>query len=572
MKQDCATEVPALMPGVDEGRLAEGESGSPELSMPDASGPLRALLENSPDAIYFKDRSSRFVHFSNFFTRLPGVHDAESLRGKTDFDLFTEEHARPAFDDEQEIIRTGKSIVGKLEKETHRDGRIRWALTTKMPWRNAKGDIIGIFGISKDVTTLKEAEDKFAAEHELLRTLLDHIPDRIYFKDRQSRFVRFSKSFETFHHIAAEEISGKTDADLFTDEHARRALDDEQEIIRTGNPIIGKVERETHPNGIVTWALTSKMPWCDAKGSIIGTFGISKDVTAVKLAEAQLENAHQRLVETSRLAGMAEVASDVLHNVGNTLNSVNVSCSLVIDAIKRLNFDNLARIPGLLQENAGRLDEFLTTDSRGKHIPQYLAGVRDKFEEQKGFFLLELGQLREHIDHINQIVAMQQSYAKVAGIQEAVDITQLVEDAIQINAAALQRHTIQYRRDLEPVPPILVDKHKVLQILINVIRNAKYALSESQCPQKLLTLRVRRTPQGQVEIQVIDNGVGIPPENLTRIFAHGFTTRRNGHGFGLHSGALAARELGGALSAHSDGPGHGATFTLTLPFKSPTAD
>jgi signal transduction histidine kinase len=314
------------------------------------------------------------------------------------------------------------------------------------------------------------------------------------------------------------------------------------------------------------------MPWRDGHGRIIGIFGISKDVTALKVAEAELELAHQRLVETSRLAGMAEVASDVLHNVGNTLNSINVSCSLVIDAIKQLSFNNLARIPLLLQENAGRLDEFLTNDPRGKHIPQYLAAIPAEFEEQKRFVLGELGQLREHVDHVNQIVAMQQSYAQVAGVQEPVDIARLVDDAIEINAAALQRHTIEYHRDIEPLPPFLVDKHKVLQILINVIRNAKYALSDSQSPHKLMTVRVRRAADGQVEIQVIDNGIGIPAENLTRIFAHGFTTRRDGHGFGLHSGSLAARELGGALSAHSDGPGKGATFTLTLPFRALKAD
>jgi PAS domain S-box-containing protein len=572
MERHCAMPAQAPLPGVEEDQSAGGDAVRPGRKEPDAQDLLRVLLEHSPDAIYFKDRNSRFVHFSNFFCQFLGVYDSETLRGKTDFDLFTEEHARPAFEDEQEIIRTGKAIVGKLEKETRRDGRVSWALTNKMPWRDANGDIIGIFGISKDVTRLKLAEDKLANERGLLRTLLDHTPDRIYFKDTQSRFVHFSKSFETFHGISAEAIVGKTDADLFAEEHARLALEDERAILRTGRPLIGKMEKETYANGQVTWALSSKMPWRDAQGSIIGTFGISKDVTALKRAEAELEATHQRLVQTSRLAGMAEVATDVLHNVGNTLNSINVSCGLVIDAIKQLNFDNLARIPAMLEENAGRLQEFLTTDPRGKHIPEYLTAIHEEFEEQKSLFLLELGQLRQNIEHVNQIVAMQQSYANVAGVLEPVDIAQLVEDAIHINAAALQRHTIQYRREIEPAPPILVDKHKVLQILINIIRNAKYALSESERPQKLLTLRVRRASESQVEIQVTDNGVGIPQENLTRIFAHGFTTRRNGHGFGLHSGALAARELGGALTAQSDGPGHGATFTLTLPVKTPTGE
>ncbi len=412
-----------------------------------------------------------------------------------------------------------------------------------------------------------------ADARDVLQALLATACDAIYFKDRQSRFVHFSKSCGW--HLGVDDVEairGKTDFDFFTEDHAQAAFDDEQEILRTGKPLIAKVERETYGDGRVTWALTSKMPWRDACGKVIGTFGISKDVTALKRTEAELKTTHQRLVEASRVAGMAEVASDVLHNVGNALNSVNVSCSLVIDTLKRLDFSNLARVPGLLRENAGHLEEFLSTDPRGKCIPAYLTGVQEKFHTQKGFLLKELGQLREHIDHINQIIAMQQSYARVAGVQEPVDVAQLVEDAIQINAAALQRHTIQYQREIEALPPLTADKHKVLQILINLMRNAKYALSESKSSPRVLTVRVRRAASEGVEIQVIDNGIGIAPENLTRIFAHGFTTRRNGHGFGLHSSSLAARDLGGSLKAESDGPGHGATFTLSLPFRPALAE
>jgi len=598
MKQHSKTQVRAPGPSGGENPPAAREPAPPGQTVAEAGDPLHALLDNAPDAIYFKDRQSRFVHFSKSFREIFGVSDPEVVRGKTDFDFFTEEHARPAFDDEQEIVRTGKPIIGKLEKETRPNGRVTWALTTKMPWRDKAGNTIGIFGISKDITPLKEAEDKLANERELLRTLLHSIPDLIYFKDLQSRFLRVSKfklekSFELAlgrhrasqagpgdetppPHLASLEhfarwLPGKTDFDLYPEERARSAYQDEQEIIRTGKPVVGKVEKTILPDGSVTWLLTSKMPWRDSDGNIIGTFGTSKDITPIKEAEAKVEVLHRQLVETSRLAGKAEVASDVLHNVGNALNSINVSCSLAIGALKALNFRNLARIPSLLKEHAGQLEEFLTTDPRGKRIPDYLVALPQKFEEQKNFLLRELGQLRQHIEHVNQIVALQQSYAKVAGLEESVEVAQLVEDALQVNAVALQRHTIRYRRDLEPLPPILVDKHKVLQILINLIRNAKYALDEAERPDKLLTLRVRRTADARVQIQVIDNGVGIPPENLTLIFAHGFTTRRNGHGFGLHSGALAARELGGALFAHSDGLGHGATFTLTLPFKPPPA-
>ncbi len=530
---------------------------------------LEALLEACPDKVYFKDRQSRFVRYSRSFAGYFKLSDPGALRGKTDFDFFTEEHARPAFEDEQQIIKTGQPIIGKFEKETLPDGRVTWALTSKLPWYNAAREIIGIFGISKDVTNLKEMEQKLARERELLRTLLDNVPDCIYFKDRQSRFVHYSRSFSRLFQVDdPETIRGKTDFDYFTEEHARPAFEDEQRILQTDQPLIGKLEKETYPDGRVTWALTTKMPWHNSAGEIIGTFGISRDITALKKAEADLEAAHKRLVEASRMAGMAEVATDVLHNVGNTLNSINVSCSLAIDRLKQCQLPNLDRIPELLRQHAGHLDEFLTSDPQGKHIPDYLLTLVRTFEEQKAFLARELNQLQLHVEHVNQIVAMQQDYAQVAGIQENVEITQLVEDALRINAAALDRHSVTIVRQLEPVGAILVDKHKVLQILVNLIRNAKYAVSETGREDKIVTLRTCRTGSSQIGIQVIDNGVGIAPENLTRIFAHGFTTRRNGHGFGLHSGALAARELGGSLSAQSAGVGQGAVFTLTLPLNS----
>ena len=162
---------------------------------------------------------------------------------------------------------------------------------------------------------------------------------------------------------------------------------------------------------------------------------------------------------------------------------------------------------------------------------------------------------------------MQQSYARVVGVVESLPVVDLVEDALRLNAGAMERHRVQVIREYFEVPPILVDKHKVLQILVNLIRNAKYALDDRGHSDKRLILQVGLNGNNMVKISVIDNGIGIPPQNLTRIFEHGFTTRKEGHGFGLHNGALAAKELGGALRAHSDGPGKGATFTLELPHR-----
>lgn len=164
---------------------------------------------------------------------------------------------------------------------------------------------------------------------------------------------------------------------------------------------------------------------------------------------------------------------------------------------------------------------------------------------------------------------MQQGYAKVAGVTERVKVIDLVEDALRLNAESLVRHQVQVRHECDPeVPVITVDKHKVIQILVNLVRNAKHACEDSGRVNKELTLLVS-SGKGQVKISVADNGVGIPRESLTRIFSFGFTTRKNGHGFGLHSGALAAKELGGSLVAFSEGPGCGAIFTLDLPLEPP---
>jgi len=178
--------------------------------------------------------------------------------------------------------------------------------------------------------------------------------------------------------------------------------------------------------------------------------------------------------------------------------------------------------------------------------------------------LRESTSLAANVVHIKEIVAMQQNYAKSSGVVEWVNVPELVEDAIRMNSGALTRHNVDLTREFAAVPPISVEKHKVLQILINVLRNAKYACDESGRSDKKITVRITGR-EGWVSISVVDNGIGIPPENLTLIFNHGFTTRKEGHGFGVHSGANAAREMGGSLSAGSEGTGRGATFTLELP-------
>ena len=292
---------------------------------------------------------------------------------------------------------------------------------------------------------------------------------------------------------------------------------------------------------------------------------VMRDMTERRQAEEALHNSQQKLLETSRLAGMAEVATGVLHNVGNVLNSVNVSAGLVVEKISRSKVPQISKAASLLTGCNGDLADYLTNDPNGRKLPSFFAKLGVFLEEENAELLREVDQLARNIEHIKEVVAMQQSYAKVSGIFENLPAEQLVEDAIELNMGAFERHGITVERDFAPVPLVCVDRHKVLQILINLVRNAKYALDDSQRSDKRLTISIAAGAEQNVRVTLTDNGIGISPENLTRIFGHGFTTRRDGHGFGLHSGANAAREIGGSLTAESEGLGRGATFTLELP-------
>ena len=278
----------------------------------------------------------------------------------------------------------------------------------------------------------------------------------------------------------------------------------------------------------------------------------------------ELENTHKLLVEASRRGGMAEIATNVLHNVGNALNSVNISTGLIVDSVKKSKASSLAKVVVLLQEHEHDVGAFIANDPRGRHVPVHLARLSEHLMAEHANITGELDLLRRNVEHIKEIVAMQQNYATVGGVKEMTDIPSLVEDSLRLNESGLSRHGVVIVRELEKVPPINVEKHKILQILVNLIRNAKYACDEAGRTDSRLTVRAANG-DGHVRITVLDNGIGIPAENLTRIFNLGFTTRKGGHGFGLHSSALAARELGGSLSVRSDGPGHGAAFTLELP-------
>jgi Na+/proline symporter/C4-dicarboxylate-specific signal transduction histidine kinase len=287
------------------------------------------------------------------------------------------------------------------------------------------------------------------------------------------------------------------------------------------------------------------------------------EIVERKKAQAEVVGMSQKLADAAHKAGKAEVATNVLHNVGNVLNSVIVSVRLAIERATASRVPNVGRVADLLEAQRAQIGHFLERDPQGQRLPSYLKNLAQHLTAEREELLAELESVNKKVDHIKHIVSVQQQFAGVSSFQQATDLAELVEDAIRINTLDTERVTIV--RELEPLPRMLLDKHKVLQILVNLVSNAKNAVQQAEKTDGRIVVRLTTPQTGSIALSVVDNGIGIAEPDLKRLFQHGFTTRKEGHGFGLHAAAVAAQEMGGKMSATSPGIGHGATFTLEIP-------
>jgi signal transduction histidine kinase len=276
------------------------------------------------------------------------------------------------------------------------------------------------------------------------------------------------------------------------------------------------------------------------------------------LGEAQAE-----LMATARRAGMAEIATNVLHNVGNTLNSVNVTAQLLHESVASSRAVGLSRVVALIETNGSDLAGFLSNDPRGRVLPAYLKELGEQLHRERDMLLNQLQELTDSVQHIKNVVATQQAYVGTSTFMELVKPGELIEDALRMAAIAEHYSKFKVVTEIEDVAALAMDKTRVVQVLVNLLTNAMQAMERSGTGEGILTVRLT-TDGSMIRFIVSDTGSGIAPDDMRSLFSHGFTTRRNGHGFGLHSSAIAAREMGGVLTAHSDGVGSGATFTLEL--------
>ena len=291
------------------------------------------------------------------------------------------------------------------------------------------------------------------------------------------------------------------------------------------------------------------------------------ELTERQRAEQKLKELHTQLLDASHQAGMAELATAVLHDIGNAVNSVGVSATLIGDKLQRSKVTSLKETAQLLHQHRDDLGTFLTNDSKGSRIPAFLSALSEHLLTEQAELVHEAGSLTNYLVHIKTIISSQQTYARGHRVTEVVALGDVINMALQLSSVTFERQGIRVTREYINLPPVTVDRNRLLRILINLLSNARRALDDSDREDKVLEIRIAKNEGHEVEITVSDNGVGILEENLTRIFEHGFTTKQDGNGFGLHSSANAAKEIGGSLTCRSDGPHTGTTFTLKLPYR-----
>ncbi len=462
--------------------------------------------------------------------------------------------------------------VSALHAPARRNDKLAGVLVCELlgidrPWEQE--DVEFVRAAAQQVALALEGLDRQRAEAQLrhselrYRSVVESVQEIIFQTDPRGRWAFLNSAWRETTGYFVEDSLGRSCLEIVHPEDRARAA-------RTLSTLLSGRVREARGEfrfvtlgGETRWIEAATHVLTDNDGKVLGASGTITDITARKAAEAEMKRLNQELVSASRQAGMAEIATGVLHNVGNVLNSVNVSANLVVDQLRRSKTASLVRAVRLLTDHQADLGTYLTSDPKGRQVPPFLSAIAAELTNEQAAISGELQSLQASIDHVKQIVAMQQAYAKVSGVTEPVIPSELVEDALRMLAGPLTRHQIIVEREFPVLSAILTDRHKVLQILVNLINNARQAMESKPDGRRIIVRLVAAGPL--VRFEITDNGVGIPAQNLARIFNHGFTTKKSGHGFGLHSCANAAKELGGALSVRSDGPGLGATFILELP-------
>ncbi len=487
----------------------------------------QSLVETLPLAMFRKDKEGR-VDFANRLMSEALRRPVDDVIGKTDYDFFPEELAEKYRADDRRVIETRTDFEATEEFQTP-SGERRFTHVMKTPSYNAAGEITGILGVFSDVTDRMRIENALEQERYLLDNLMQGSPDNIYFKEADGRYLRINpaKAISSGLHSPADAI-GKSDVDFFGPDHQRAAMADEQHVMQTGEPLIGKEERNVYPDGQVRWMSTTKMPLRDRQGNIVGTFGVSRDITALKLAQEALTTAADAADSANR--AKSDFLANMSHEIRTPLNAVLGMTELVLDTP-------------------------LTPVQR-----DYL-----KLVQESGESLLTV---------INDILDFSKIEAGKLGIESTpFEIREFLGDTLKSMGLRAHRKGLELVAEIaSAVPTMLVgDPHRLRQVLVNLVGNAIKFTEEGE-----ILLHVSPEPDGDGNImlhfRVTDTGIGIPAEKFSSIFEafeqadHSTTRKFGGTGLGLAISARLVALMGGHIWVESE-IGHGSTFHFTMQFQ-----
>ena len=412
----------------------------------------------------------------------------------------------------------------------------------------------------------REVEGALRTAEEKYRSIFENAVEGIFRTSPEGRYMEANETLARLYgYVSVSEMEASlTDigARLYVDHTRRKSF--KKTIERDGE--VRQFESEVYRrDGKVIWISENARAVRDSHGQLLYYEGTVEDITARKASEREMQQLHKDLMLASHASGMAEVATGVLHNVGNVLNSLNVATDEMIEQIAKSRLGHLGKAAQLIAEHQDDPAEFFAKDPRAKALPGFLTKLAGHLEAEQQRMREELETVSSHVDHIKQIVTTQQSNARSIGALETLQPAELVTDALKLVNVGQDRGPITIEKDFQSACKVVADRHSVLQILVNFLRNASHAIEEANQEQKKVCITIHEKGTDLMCISVTDTGIGIPPENLKRIFQHGFTTKNQGHGFGLHTSVLAARQMRGDITATSLGTAMGATFTLELP-------
>jgi PAS domain S-box-containing protein len=485
---------------------------------------LRALIDNLPDIIFAKDAQSRFILANTACTHQLGVSRVEEVLGKTDADFVSPELASQYLADEQALMRSGQPVTKEERTQNKETGGICWSLTTKVPLKDDTGKVVGLIGIARDITERKQAEEFLARERLLLRTLIDNLPDCIYAKDADARKIMANPA--DLHNLGCKtetEAVGKTDFDLFPKEIADAFFADDESVLKDGKQVINREEKVVLTNGETHWQLTSKIPWRDASGKIIGLVGIGRDITDRKNLEAEV-------LRAQRMESIGRLATGIAHDLNNTLAPVLISVELLRQKLQ---------------------------DKDSLHV---LAAIE--------------ASARRAADTVKQVLSFSR---ETEGRRTTVNPYRLADGAVRIATQMLPKNVrieMHVAENLWQIPGNPLQLH---QMLVNLCTNAGEAMPDGG----QLTLAVRNfeadaqfagmhggaSAGPHILLEVSDTGCGIAPELRDRIFEPFFTTKELGTknvGLGLSTALSIVKGHHGLILVKSD-VGKGSTFQVYLP-------